>query len=779
MRLCNRQLGFTLIEALIAFLILSVGILGALLFHSNILKSSAENKEKLEAMAFAERWAEDIRNRRFSTESAFDSYLSSDVSGAVVSAPGQLNSYGLRVNNLEPVSGASSTYSIEYEIYWPFASPANSMTFATYLGWIDPTALIDPDNTGTTSGTEYDGDIPIPTGTLSEVPRIELADVSEVTSNAVAGRSTDTVKVYQQDGQQAKVAVKIDDNTYVQLAELTESDNEIFTITGRIYINTDDYRVERGFGPVYGVTESNLDSLLIGEESSGSLVEGVDYYQYGTDADPRYFRNNVIDIRASAGANCIIGRYSNAEAVETRIRGRLYEVNYGRWADYICVAGTGWNGTIKPYFRNFDGDTLAEIVVGDLNCVPSVRGFRYLILESEQPQRLKDKFETYTAWSSNTVASILETTSSSIVGQSGFVRFYDDTTDYAASDESVHWNQYFWHNPNYIINPSHTEGASFAHTSSLVGPELTGDFHSQGRTLFAVDGYKSPKVTNTSSPSNYEMSLPGDVTHQNFYISSSGNGGGVLNDCDDVLDNILPNLKDQDLYLDNGANFTTHYYLASHGVPGYEVDPSASAIRGYVPPADSHNFDAADFNRMVVSGEPENTGVLILGYTLATESLSGTLSYPASVALGSNQYTLGGGPSPVISINCSTGSTVASGAFAYVDYSCAVPNYWTGEIFAYDSSGETSVCNNPAIPETYLTDENGVTLTEVDESSISSVASPSVQYYYNDVIGPGTASEASFSALGLYPIETPAADLVTKDGFDFKFEYSGSGNCPP
>ena len=72
----SKQSGFTLIEALIAFVVLSVGIVGTLLFHANLLADSNDNKSKLEAMAIAEKWMEVNRSQQPSTAAAMQTYIS-------------------------------------------------------------------------------------------------------------------------------------------------------------------------------------------------------------------------------------------------------------------------------------------------------------------------------------------------------------------------------------------------------------------------------------------------------------------------------------------------------------------------------------------------------------------------------------------------------------------------------------------------------------------------------------------------------------------------------
>lgn len=765
-----------MIEALIAFVVLSVGIVGALLFHANLLAESANNKSRLEAMSVAEKWIEGHRSQQFASVGSLSVYLNSQAPETV---SGKLNDYVVSLSSVSQHPSASNTYRLEYNVSWPANSPTSSLIFASYLGWLDTSQTIKAEDAGVGTPGEYAGSIPIPTGTLSEIPRLEV--VSGIDLNAVStadgSRGSETAKVFL-DGDEYKVAVQVGDD-WVQLASLKSKDNEIFTITGRIYLNTGDgYRVERGFGPAYGV--SSVEDLSF--PSSETPVLGTDYYLLTFDHDgdattedvTRYYRNNIIDVRASAGANCVISNYENGDVVVTKIKGKDYSVNYGSYGDYICVAGTGWNGTIKPYFRNYDGAQLNDIVIGDFNCAPSVKSFRYYIVQTENLQAL-EHYKDFNNWGSASVSSILETTSSAIVGQAGLVRFYETESQRvaASSAEGVLWGQYFWHNPNYLINPSATSGQLLAITPDYYGPKtlsLSGETYA---------GYRAPKVTSGASIARgYDIALPGDVSHQNFYISGSGPSNS-LGSCNDVLDYMVgssPTITSTAIYPEpadttSDGIFAKHSYFVSMGSPGYEVDGD---YRGYIPETGSNIFEASDFNSETITGEPGVSGTLILGYTLATDSVGGTITIPSGASYSAD-FLIAGNPEPVISITCSVDSESrvvdgTTGAQTY-DYSCGVPITWSGEVFAHPvvSSAFTSCDQSHLSPlpsyEVYF----GGPFATSSALSSEQESDPAIWYYYN-LVASGADSVASnvFDPLQFYDVVVTGNSSSTNSNFCYE-----------
>jgi len=236
MPICREETGFTIIEALIAFLLLTIGLLGASLFHSTLLSESSDSKARLEATQIAEVQVEKAR------AAVADLITSTNLLATVSSAVDSTVTTGLN-NYKVGVSMANASLDdlvvLELTVDWDGNTGA-PLAFSSYISWSkeDYEDQSGVDLGSSTSG--YEGDIPIPTGTLTAIPRVEL----KTTVNGADGidiegddkmRDVGNDLVIYRDGEDAKVAIKLDSNTYVQLATLSEDTNEILTITGRIY----------------------------------------------------------------------------------------------------------------------------------------------------------------------------------------------------------------------------------------------------------------------------------------------------------------------------------------------------------------------------------------------------------------------------------------------------------------------------------------------------------------------------------------------------------------
>lgn len=222
--------GFTLIEALIAFLVLSIGLLGALLFHANVIKDSGENKARLEALKIAEKAIEDRKKTIYTSASSLATAMVGATSSSI---SGTTEIFTISWENFQEVV-SDATFSQDVKVSWN--GNDNPVVISTFYSWLNPTA-IDADEAGTGEGGEYDNDlIPLPTGTLTALERakvVSLAAGSELIRDDLPGSRANgngEIVIYE-DGDDLKVAVKLSDNTFVQLAKLSQSYNEILTIS--------------------------------------------------------------------------------------------------------------------------------------------------------------------------------------------------------------------------------------------------------------------------------------------------------------------------------------------------------------------------------------------------------------------------------------------------------------------------------------------------------------------------------------------------------------------
>lgn len=647
--------GFTIIEALIAFLLLTIGLLGASLFHSTLLSENSDTKARLEATQIAEVQVE--KARAAVADLITSANLLTAVSGAIDSSvPIALNTYTIAVS----LANASLDDLVVFELTvdWD-GNSGEPLSYSSYISWSKEDF---EDESGVDLGSAtsgYDGEIPMPTGTLTAIPRVELKteviadgiDTLEADGGNKLRDVGDDLVVYR-DGDEAKVAIKLDDSTYVQLATLSEDTNEILTITGRLY----GYPFENNkfvsdeFGTVYGI------------EKDGSCDSGW------IEIDGYCFQDGIIDLRATAGANCLITDWRNQTSNPTG----------GLWADYLCVAGTGWNGGIKPFFREFDQGTAKNLEIGTssggkaLVCGPSLRNYRYYIVEVTE-----DNFDSLATDGSENPTTAITNASATIAGQAGLVRFTDDADDIETWPERVLWADYFWHNPDYIVSPASV-------SIELVPGAVT-----------AIDGYKAPSVV---SGSPYSIQYPGDVARQNFVIADFGTN----KDCTDILEGFVAQIEASgnfDNFDDYGSDWADHFVLAAGnegvplfldhtyyyewGMPGFEGVKS-SVEYGYVPSGASPTYEVSDYNEY--SGIYKNGGSIILGYALKTSEISGYVYIPESAYYGIEDFVLVGDPNPLDSLVCEKATAAVSGApagFLKYEYSCGIPTNWEGNIFMY------------------------------------------------------------------------------------------------
>jgi len=721
------QRGFTLIEALIAFVVLTVGILGALLFHSTLIKESGESKARIEAIKLAERLIETQRgNTIYGSEAAF---LAALPSGAQTSINGTNASFAPVWTSPEAVSGANGVYKQTLTLSWGDSTEAISVS--TFFSWMNSEATLPADNAGA-GGTGYAGNIPLPTGTLTAIERLEV--VSDQSAEFQAGTEIrDGIQRYEDaDGKQI-IAVEVEDGKWVRLAELSEVDNEIMTISGKIYNSWDtstDRRVDLKFRPVYRAAD-------------------------GT------YEDEIIDIRATGGANCLIGKFSNDSD------------DKGIEATYLCVAGTGWNGTIYPYYRVLDGSSLKEIDIQEVQgvdamvCAPRQRSYRYFTITvntEDGLNALEEAIENGSA-GSTAISTILENVGASVAGQSGLVRFYTTASEASASSEGVYWGDYFWHNPDYIVSP--------AAQSNLIAGAST-----------AIDGYQVPLFA-SSATSTYSSNYPGDIAYQNFYLAVPTVGSGnnaVTWDCDDVVSNALASFASS-----ASGSFLDSSYKLEHGMPGYKSNSAAAQERGYMPSIPVSNAysvdDYNDFDWMVErSGNtdtytPDFRGSIVLGYALATKSISGKLIYPSEMSSGT--FTMAGNPEPVVSIKCtiSSNQTLRSDGYERT-YSCGVPANWTGNILAYYTPAEnfyacSSAILSPAVSTAQITEN----LSDSD-SIWSNLQQPElwpgvIYYVINEVSSVSTPSVSSstIQAMGIHSYSQVNESKIDEN-FVFKTDSS-------
>lgn len=767
--------GFTIIEALIAFLLLTIGLLGASLFHSTLLSESSETKARLEATQIAEVQVE--KARAAVAELITSANLLTTVSSAVDSSISTAsNNYTVGVSLAN--ASLDDLVVLELTVDWEGNTDA-PLVFSSYISWSkeDYEDEAGVDLGSATSG--YEGDIPIPTGTLTAIPRVELK--TEVIADGIDTLEADggsklrdvgnDLVVYR-DGDEVKVAIKLDGNTFVQLATLSEDTNEILTISGRIYgypFESSKF-VSDQFGTVFGV------------EKDVTCPSGW------IEIDGFCFEDQIIDLRATAGANCVITDWRNDTSNPT---------TGGLWGDYLCVAGTGWNGGLKPFFREFDQGTAKNLEIGTSNggkalvCGPSIRNYRYYIVEVTE-----DNFDSLSTDGSENPTTAITNASAKIAGQAGLVRFTDDASDIDTWPERVLWTDYFWHNPDYVVSPA---SVSADLELAVIGSSK------------AKDGYKAPSVV---SGAPYSIQYPGDVARQNFVIADFGTN----KDCTDILKNFVSQIEASgnfDNFDDYGSDWADHFELAAgnegaplfldhsyyyeRGMPGFEGLES-SVEYGYVPSGASPTYEVSDYNEY--SGIYKNGGSIILGYALKTSEISGYIYIPESASYGIEDFVLVGDPNPLNSLICEKSAIASSGApagYLKYEYTCGIPTNWKGNIFVYpdlDNVGTRPAPGSEAdvIACSTANDRVGVTATVPDYPSFAVDSGDfdtddgwskdkielAFSNYYSASSGLGFSGAQAAAAIDFLPLfihnyETAVSTSQRSVNFAFK---ESAGSCP-
>ena len=589
------QNGFTLIEALIAFVVLTVGLLGASLFHSQLLGEFTQSKAEYEASRIAEVQIEEFRSVLSTVTDA------SGVQAALltsIDSPQTLNGVQYTVS-LASLSGPASGGLVSFNLLIDWNSPDSSssskqLNYGSKVVWT-LAALSSPDDVSLEpSSTTYEGNIPVPLGTLTRLNRearlvASLAAGSVETISAVAGDTGSVFRATDTDGEEI-AGIKVGDD-YVQLVRLSETDNEIFQLSGRILLD----KLER-------VKVSGNKNLDFGCTYSGSASSGICSSDVADD--------DVLDIAATGGAGCLI----------YKIEDRPASFAIG---SYTCLAGTGWNGQIQPYVLDIVTNGNGEDSVTSINgtvCAPSQRAYRYLIID---PAKVTD-FETRYLSEEPKVLFDAAVASGAIVGQSGLIRFYQDG-DPNRSSEGVVNESYFWLNPDYVVSAS---------------------------AMSASNSY-AYQVYEDTAYENAGYNLPGDVAYQDFYIHGEKSGNSYVN-CESrgLIEyinavsagylsnpyaakgmpgyNYLPSVGQPSLSIYSEDMYNRDYTNYSALVLGYTL--SRFRISGTFTFPDTYTYD-----QFVLGGNPEPVISIECEFdadTLATGSGTSTVDYSCAIPTG-------------------------------------------------------------------------------------------------------------------------------------------------
>ena len=718
--LSSRQSGFTLIEALIAFLILTIGILGAALFHSNLLSEHSESIGRQEAASIAESQIEAIREeiKTASSQTAVQDFFDSF---GVVSVPTTSGIFFVSLSGSAPNYSLSVTDNEEIALSFPIY--AGLQNFPTEL---EGNVSLSP------SGTGYGGEIPLPTGTLTTLDRAVVVDIGN--AQELASLSSPSYKVYDVGDDRIIAGIEIE-GEFVQLVELQDESNEILVISGQI-LNDPNEPIGKNFGcTIIGSSKGYC-------ADTGGLVE-----------------DDVIDITATAGAGCVI--YELVDYSLGTIPEDLNEFSPDA-GNYLCLVGTGWNGQISPGLVDIQGScrgTDCAVQLADFSstfvCAPQFRAGRYEILSPSDLFSFEDAVNSLGSGTRNAnywdaVANLVGSAAVANVGQSGMARLYFNA-DPSISVEGLYQDNFLFRNPEYSYPDEDyplfgAEYEVYGNSSAYSG--IGQDLTFSSFNAFAVD---DTAIANE----------PGDLAYQNFYIfkKPSGPSGSDYADCATYGTEQLPSVL---VSLDSNAG-NYHGYLAGLGFPGENyVVSGATESQGLI---DAYNKDFADH------------GSLVLGYALASQRVSGEIivTNENNAGIFPGVLNVVAQPQPEATIVCSaTGTVTEEDASRRVEYECLIPEGWYGDIVVYPAAstaaGTVYRCNG--------TDDFVSGTDASDESNIS------YYYYYDTVTERSAASAAGgsyhwdgFSISTVASVGAPITSALT--GQDFFFSTSGNSCSMP
>lgn len=264
------QSGFTLIEALIAFVIAAIGLIGAAMFQSQLIAESGNSKTKMVATKLAEDALEERRTLLLSSE--YDGLSASSYSVA------SENTQFLVSYSITDITSASAAFNdhkqIDVSVSWTDPrGDTDSVSISSLQVWIDPALSLENNTVAGTGQGEGIAAVSRPDGAAVAITRqtLQLTDASVIdTASAAKGRG-DYIELSDD-----KFGIKVNDSELVTVIKRVKSSSEIMEIRGRVYLYTGDGALETPDFAAISATPNVLTSegggCAVFEETDGGQV---------------------------------------------------------------------------------------------------------------------------------------------------------------------------------------------------------------------------------------------------------------------------------------------------------------------------------------------------------------------------------------------------------------------------------------------------------------------------------------------------------------------------
>jgi|GEM_PF-469250 len=321
----KRVHGFSLLEILIAVVVLSVGLLGVARFQSGLIATSSSNKARVEAMALAQQKIDELRS--YSTEAELISKLSNAAvtSGDFPAAPSG-SSYEDHDLDSNPIVGTNADFGrswslsddgkakkVSVEVTWEDAKTGEeeSVSLSTVVTWTNPELVANL----ATSDEDFTPLVEKPAG---------QAEYSELTYDVSGG----------------PLGTPNDDGTYLyappettNVVLLDELGNVLLILKNAC--NTSD---------------GNLEECTI-----FATIKGRVYLDQDTDGDPADYDD--LFVGASDATYC-----SKGDEVNLDVSPDFEPYSY---FDYTCYMGGAWFGNLGVIQSIAGSEDLNKVCIGD------------------------------------------------------------------------------------------------------------------------------------------------------------------------------------------------------------------------------------------------------------------------------------------------------------------------------------------------------------------------------------------------------------------------------